>query len=147
MLNIYKTSPSGRGKIFLYERSEFRKSGEGPHPNPLPEGEGTSSPRPSGAPKVGNPLSGKPNAELTQGLGVITSDLPACGLSRMASCFINDTAFLWGYFGSLRSPHLVAYPDQKNSPRSGRLSAVPPHSRSELASVSAILAGCVCRYP
>jgi hypothetical protein len=28
------------------------------------------SPRPSGAPKVGNPLSGKPNAELTQGLGV-----------------------------------------------------------------------------
>ena len=47
------------------------------------------SPRPqAGAPKVGNPLSGKPDAELTQGPGEITSDLPACGLSRMASSSI-----------------------------------------------------------
>ncbi|MEQ1527512.1 MAG: hypothetical protein ABL911_12305, partial [Gallionella sp.] len=43
------------------------------HPNPLPEGEGTSSPRPSG-----------------EGPGGITSDLPACGLSRMASSSIRE---------------------------------------------------------
>ena len=35
----------------------------------LRERETTSSPLPRGAPKVGNPLSGKPDAELTQGLG------------------------------------------------------------------------------
>jgi hypothetical protein len=43
----------------------------------------------TGAPKVGNPLSGKPDAELAHGQG-ITSDLAALPPSRMASSFIRE---------------------------------------------------------
>ncbi|ADE12738.1 hypothetical protein Slit_2513 [Sideroxydans lithotrophicus ES-1] len=36
---------------------------------------------------------------LDSGLRRITSDLPACGLSRMASSSINDVVFLMEYLG------------------------------------------------
>jgi hypothetical protein len=48
--------------------------------------------------KVLSRLRGRLFNQLDSGLRRITSDLPACGLSRMASCFINDAALTCGLF-------------------------------------------------